>query len=114
MLSPLPELFFLSPIATTLIRITVATVFALAAWKHFADNETREKAVSVLEGIVATALAVGFYTQIAAIVGTLVACAWLYAPTLRPLPKSTVLLILVMCITLVVTGAGAFAFDLPL
>ena len=114
MLSPLPELFFLSPLAATVIRISVAIVFALAAWKHFADSETREKAVSVLEGVIAIGLFVGFYAQYAAIAGGLVACTWLYSVNLRPMPKSTVLLVLIMCITLVITGAGPFAFDLPL
>ena len=114
MLSPLPELFFLSPLAATLIRVSAAIVFGLAAWKHFADTETREKAVSVLEGVIAVGLFVGFYAQFAAIAGGLVACAWIFSANLRPMPKSTVVLVLIMCITLLATGAGPFAFDLPL
>lgn len=114
MLSPLPELFFLSPLAATLIRVAVAFVFARAAWKHLFDQETREKAVSVLEGVIAVALFLGFYTQYAALIGGLICSVWLYMTSMRPVEKSAVLLIIVMCVSLLVTGAGAFAFDLPL
>ena len=111
---PLNQLFFLLPLTWALLRVSVAVVFALAAWKHFTDTETREKAVSVLEGVIAIGLFVGFYAQYAAIAGALVACAWAFSMTLRPMPKSTVVLVLIMCVTLIITGAGPFAFDLPL
>jgi len=115
MLNIFPELLFLAPIAALLIRAATASAFILAALVHWKRDKTIIiKTLSVIEGIIAIALAVGFYTQPAAILGVLLIFVWLFKSELRPLPISTILLLLVMSISLLLTGSGPISFDLPL
>jgi len=113
-----PELLFLAPASALLIRAATAAVFATAAYLHFKGREEGGvRAFSffaVVEIAIAGALAVGFYTQPAAIAGIVLVVAWFTRERLRPFSISTLFLLLVMCITLIVTGAGPLSFDLPL
>lgn len=114
MLSIFPSILFLAPISALLIRIAVTVVLAIGAWKHFADARIVYRSLAILEIITAVAIAAGASTQIAAIVAVLIIAAWLYSPSLLPFAKEAALLSLVLCISLILTGAGAFAIDLPL
>ena len=58
--------------------------------------------------------ALGVYTQIVAIVGGFVATEWILSRRTRPVARGVAFLSLVMCLSLLLTGAGALAFDLPL
>ena len=69
---------------------------------------------SATEIAVALGLMVGAWTQAAALFGLLLVALSLAYPKLRAYSFSTMLLALVMLASLVVTGPGAFAFDLPL
>lgn len=73
---------------------------------------------ALLEFAIATALVAGIYTQLAALFGALVALKsfiWKRRfSEMFPLSQPTSALLFVICISLVFTGAGAFAFDLPL
>ncbi len=113
MLSVFPEILFLSPVAPFLIRLALAALFAHAAWNHVQRTEAASRVLSLFEVAAGVALAVGAWTQPAALLGAIIAIVYLFqpAPTYQ---KSTVLLALVMCLSLIFTGAGAFAFDLPL
>ncbi len=113
MLSLFPELLFLSPFAAFFIRIALAVVFGWSAWQRL-RTETPLKVFSAIDIVVAVALFLGFYTQLAAIIGVICTTAWLFKPAWNPYPQSTAALALVMCISLLVLGAGPFAFDLPL
>jgi hypothetical protein len=67
-----------------------------------------------VEAIVAAGLLVGAWTQAFALVaGVLVSVGLLY-PKVAISNRTAALLALVMCLSLIVTGAGALAFDLPL
>ena len=72
----------------------------------------------VIVSVLAVFLFVGAWTQIAAIIAAIVILKHLvfftYYSHLLPFPKSTYLLLLCICLSLLVTGAGAFALDLPL
>ena len=114
MLSLFPQVLFLAPFSALVIRIALALVFAYAAWRHVAQGDTISRVLSFLKILVAAALLVGAWTQAVALVGALFALVGLLSPRTRIFPKSTVALVLVMCLSLVVTGAGALAFDLPL
>jgi hypothetical protein len=63
-------------------------------------------------------LFVGLWTQAAAIVGILLSLKHGLAPrkysAIIPLSRAAFLLLFVICLSLLVTGAGALAFDLPL
>lgn len=114
MLSLFPQLLFLSPFAAFLIRLALAVFFAYSAWKRFPNENTLLKIFGGVDAIIALALLIGFYTQLAALVGLVCTIAWLIKADWNPYPKSTAALALIMCLCLLVLGAGPFAFDLPL
>ena len=113
MLSLLPQVLFLTPLAIAVIRITLGVLFLYAAWRQFPEKDVLTRIFAALEVVIAIALIVGFWTQAAALAALIVLLVWLFSPK-RIYPVSTLLLALVMALSLVVTGPGAFAFDLPL
>ena len=133
MLNPFPQLLVYGFFAPLLLRATVACVLFFVAWHVHQKASILASITFPLVGKTrpwlmrlaasATALAgatllAGYATQWSAILGILVALklVWLkkeLEPALK-LPTSTYLLVLVICLSLLVTGAGALAFDLPL
>ncbi len=114
MFSVFPELLWLTPLTFVLIRLSVALMFGYAAWKHVFHGAPWLRALGILELVVAAGIFVGAWTQVAAAVGALTLIVWLFVGKMRPFTRIETLLALVMCASLVVTGAGLFAFDLPL
>lgn len=132
MLTLFPQILFLAPFSATLLRIAAGIVFISVAWMHYDRREelAKEKFILIGHGMwipllaalveVATAvmLIAGAYTQAAAIVGALLALKqfiWKKRyPHFFPLSRSTSALLFVICLSLIFTGAGIFAFDLPL
>lgn len=131
MLSLFPQLLFLTPLAITVLRVSAGLVFLSLAWGHYSDRarlgETSYLVVgkgtwipifsAFVELAVAVALIVGAYTQLAAIVGALIAFKQLIwrrrYPQFFSLQTPAAFLLMVICLALIVTGAGALAFDLP-
>ncbi len=131
--SVFPGLFFLTPLAITLLRIAAAYAFlymvnALVQDRHEIAHarfpiighvsEGLVWLAAILIGIVGCMLAVGLYTQVAAIFGMLfVIKHWVwsrwYRSTTGP-SRGTLALLFVICFVLLIAGAGAVAFDLPL
>ncbi len=114
MLSLFPELLFLSPFAAFLIRISVALLLAYAATKHITDQPLAIKGIAVIQFVTAVLILTGTYTQAAALIALLFAIISLVTPRYRIYPRSTLALGTVMAFTLLITGPGPFAFDLPL
>lgn len=114
MLSVFPEILFLSPLAPFLIRVALGILFAFAAWAHVQQQDSASRILSILEFGIAIALVIGAWTQPASLLGSIVVAVWFFQPTNRVYTMSTILLALVMTLSLIVTGAGAFALDLPL
>ena len=114
MLSLFPELLFLAPFAAFIIRVAVGFMLGMSAYRHVFIPAPTMRALGILEGVVALLLIFGGYTQAAAMVGFFIVALALLLPTYRTFPRSTLAMLLVMCLSLVVTGAGPFAFDLPL
>ncbi len=132
MLNPFPELLVYQLLAPTMLRIAVALVFAYLAYRHYQNRDkiakTRFPVVGqgtwivwvaiVVEAVTALALFFGYNTQYAAIVGILMALKQIVwrgkFPNFFWLARSAAFLLLVICISLLLMGAGAFAFDLPL
>jgi len=137
MLNPFPELlafglgsYFLVP---AILRITIATVFVYLALTHFKNKRVVASEFTMLshemaiwavgvailaEFAVAALLFVGAFTQIVAIVA-LVGCIKALIlkkkfSSLYPLSALAYTLVGVIALSLLFTGAGAFAFDLPL
>ena len=114
MLSVFPEILFLSPLAATLLRLALAAVFARAAWVHAQRGDTASRTLAFAEVAVALALLLGAWTQPAALAGAIIAAVWIFQRAARATPFSSALLALAISLSLVLTGPGAFAFDLPL
>lgn len=132
--SVFPGLFFLTPFSATLLRIVAAYAFLYMANSMV---QTREKIANLrdiplvgsmspwmiwvsatITAIVGALLAIGLYTQVAAILGLIISlkhCLGMYwYPSIMPLSRGTYALLFVICISLLITGAGQIAFDLPL
>ena len=114
MLSLFPQILFLSPFAALLIRIILALFLALAAWRHLSRSDMGSRIRSVIEVALAVPIFVGAWTQAVALLGLILVGITLFMPKLRAYPLSTLILGCVLFATLVVTGAGAYAFDLAL
>ncbi len=114
MLALLPQILFLGAFAATLIRVVLAFMFAYNAWNNVSKQDMAVRAFALLEVAVAAALFVGAWTQAVAIAAAVLLALSLLLPQFRVWPRSTIALMLVMTLTLIVTGPGAFAFDLPL
>ncbi len=135
MLNPFPDLLVLGFFAPTLLRAVSGILFFYLANIHL----KRERAaitnalaphsggrvsqlivlIGALEIIVGTSLVAGFYTQLAALAGLLLAVAFLvmrkkYGPAIPFLGSPFYVLLAVVCASLLLSGAGAIAFDLPL
>lgn len=112
MFSLFPEILFLTTFSAFLIRLTLAVILAFEAWRHM-KNGGGGTYLAVLQTALAGTLAFGAWTQASAL-ATFALITVLLVRRQRFLPLSTLLVALVLCASLVVTGAGAFAFDLPL
>lgn len=132
MLNTFPSLLTYSFFAPTLLRVTVALTFAYIAYVQYKRREEIAKmrvpmvgkiggliwVALVIEALMALALLVGYCTQIAALLGLLLSIKhYVYAkkyPLVIPLGRADYIFIFVICLSILLTGAGAFAFDLPL
>ena len=115
MLSLLPQLFFLSPLTYALLRGALAALFVLGIKEQWAASQGVLARLTIgIEALAALGLAIGLYTQGAAIATFCVLLLWIVRPALRPYPLSTILLALAIAIAVAIGGAGAFAFDLPI
>lgn len=133
MLNPLPDLLVYTIFAPALLRATAACMFFYLALRHTRSRSDVAREMSVLshsvasgvvgvyivlEILVGIGLFFGYHTQVAAIVGLVICTKALMVRRslhhLVPLSRSSYLLLSIICISLLLTGAGAFAFDLPL
>lgn len=114
MLSFFPELLFLSPLAALVIRLTLAGLFAHDAWQRLYSPE--KNIMSIVSSLaVSICFCIGLWTQLIALLTALTLIVSLFVPRMRlHYPSSTLFLASIMALTLLLTGAGPFAFDLPL
>ncbi len=128
-----PHLFFLAPLyVPLLLRLVAAAVFLyMAYWVY--KNRAGAARVSypvigvqswvpvftvVVYALIGLSLTFGYYTQIGAIFGAIAALKELFwgkrLQSIIPLSRMSSLLLLAMCLSLVLSGAGALAMDVPL
>ena len=113
MLSYFPELLYLAPFSAFVIRITVAIVLGMIAYRGLRAGSLWERGSALVSGLAALFLFAGALTQPMALIASLTVIESLVRSE-KPFPKSTLWLALIMSLSLVITGAGPFAFDLPL
>ncbi len=132
MFNPFPDLLMYGFFAPTLLRFAAATIFAYLAYRHFEHRGKASRIVFPIVGrgvwivwfailaelAVAAALFAGFYTQIAALVGAIIALKHIVWRGKYPgffwITRSAAFVLLTVCLSLILSGAGALAFDLPL
>ncbi len=133
LLSLFPQMLFLAPAGTTLLRIAAALCFAYIAY-DLIKRQSEITSISLpiigrprvwiiqisayIVALIAILLFVGAWTQGIAILAAIAALKHVvfyrkYKGMLT-FSLSTYLLLLSICLMLIVTGSGAFAFDLPL
>ena len=112
--SVFPSILFLAPFSAFFIRIALALVLLYALKKHWSVTDIKFRLLAAAELAVAVSVALGAWTQTGALVGGALAIFWLARPAMRPVSFIATLLTIVLCISLILTGAGPFAFDLPL
>ena len=134
MLSVFPNLFTYSEIAPLILRLAIGIIFLelgylklgkeRSSWGmffqtiHFKPSQLFVSLLATIEIVAGSFLVVGYLTQVAALVMAII----LFAEAYVEFRDSAILkrdvvfytLLLVICVSLLFTGAGAFAFDLPL
>lgn len=134
MLNPFPGVLAFGLFAPLLLRIAVGLVFVHFGW-HKLGRGRAEKAAffeslgwkpgiyfavgfGAVELALGLLLIVGLYTQIAALVAALIALGALILKRTHQTgigsSRGFLALLLVISLSLIVSGAGLFAFDLPL
>lgn len=129
MLNPFPDLLALGFVAPTLLRLAVAVALFYLAYKQYARRQeiaalrpsvgaSLTWGAIVFNTLAGLMLVVGYYTQVAALLVVLGEAYGLWAnkryPSVVILPNSAVILLIVIALSLLLSGAGAFAQDLPL
>lgn len=134
MLNPFPELLVYSMLAPFILRVVVGLIFLDLGFLLFKSEKERwlsslsvlrvpkpETVIKILGAIKIAGgimLFAGFYTQIAALILAIIIFAETYIEFKDPkiLKRNFVfyVLILTILISLLLSGAGAFAIDLPL
>jgi len=114
-LSIFPDLFTYALIAPTLLRVTIATVGLIAGYSRFTG---KMKWASIFYFVTSLCILFGFYTQIAIIVGLFVN-SFDYYITKQDNEFSAeknilYVLVKIILLSLLFTGPGLFALDLPL
>ena len=135
MLNPFPDLLVLGLLAPFILRVTLGLLFLMSGWRH-ATRERREGIASTLrvawgsagtffiwylagiEILVGIALIFGFLTQIAALVGIIISAKMLFFRKRYPMIAlqnvTHYVLVIAICVSLLLSGAGALAIDIPL
>ncbi len=114
MLALLPQILFLGALSATLLRTTLSAMIAYSAWRHLSHTSHTIKALGLIEIALGAALFTGAWTQAIAIITSFLLIIVLVRTPLQVWPRSTLALMLIISLTLIVTGPGAYAFDLPL
>ena len=133
MLSLFPQILFLAPAGTALLRIAAGLAYLYVAYFLWSEQKALAQErlpligslppwlasiASLLFAAIGVLLIVGLWTQCAALLAALASLKGaLFAkkyPRIVPLSRAAYLFLFVICLSLVVSGAGAFGFDLPL
>ena len=133
MLNPFPDLLVYGIFAPTLIRVALGAALLYMGVEHYRSRKVVTGLLSPLMGraaagialllavsdvVVGALLVVGAWTQIAALFAILFSGKSLLIRkslhAILPLSRGTYALLVGMGLSLLLSGAGGFAFDLPL
>ncbi len=134
MLNPFPDLLAFGLIAPLLLRIALGVMFFDFGWSKLRRQRAEKAALfesfgfrpgaryalvlGIVEMVVGALLIVGLYTQLAALAAALISAAVLYLKKKYgdrwPHDRRFFLLLFIISLSLLFSGAGFFAFDVPL
>lgn len=134
MLNTFPELLNFSFFAPTILRITAGLILIYFGWLKLSKNKESEIKffeiiklkptvfwlwfIALVEIIIGILITIGFLTQISAIIASIIMLASIIIKLWKPfyLPNTVdfYILFFIVFISLIFTGAGGLAFDLPL
>ncbi len=108
-----PGLFFLSYFVPTLLRVVVGVLFLISGWKLL-KSHAHDKLAGAGFSVIGILLVIGLFTQLAAIGGIIHILLARYLGLQTKFSSSSAgILALIILVSLVFTGAGALAIDLP-
>lgn len=119
MFSLFPSLFAFEGFAPFFLRITLGIIFIYWAYPKLKDhNNSKEMTLGILESIIGLFLIFGLMTQLIAIISTIIFAVYL----IKKIKEKAFLtngvnyyfILFIISLTLIFTGAGLFAIDLPL
>lgn len=132
MLNPFP-IQFLSLLGYFILRVVIGFALLILAERHWKMRHSLSQVLTLpifpfgtfttymfigVELIVGSMFILGFYTQIAALIGITMSIKMLFLRNRfdhESLPSKMVYFLFIgICLTLLITGAGVFAFDLPI
>lgn len=135
MLNPLPDLLYLAILAPFILRVAVGLFFLERGYVNLMREKREEMAselrvswgslgtffiwyLGIFQVLVGLSLVLGYLTQIGAIIGFLIMMK-LYLlrnkyPVIAPYAGVLYLIVAAVCLSLIITGAGGIAIDLPL
>ena len=120
MLSVFPSLLTWGQASPFIIRLTLGAVFIFWAYRSFRKqpSDAKAKLIGLIEGIAGILLVIGTWTQVAALVAIIDLLVRLVERVTKKAFLSDgvnyYLILLVLALSLMVTGAGFLARDLPL
>jgi uncharacterized membrane protein YphA (DoxX/SURF4 family) len=134
MLNPFPSLLIYSMLAPFFLRLVVGFIFidlGLLAWKTERERwiislkalriprpQAAVKVLGVIEAIAGIMLLIGFYTQVAALVLAILTLGEAYIeykdPAILKRNLTFYIVLFAISLSLLFSGAGAYAIDLPL
>lgn len=135
MLNPLPDLLYLAVLGPFILRVAVGIWFLSRGYTNLLREKREEMAstlrvewgplgtfaiwyLGMVQVVVGLSLVLGYLTQVGAILGLLTVIQMYVLkrkyPIIAPHDKALYLVIAAVCFSLLITGAGGLAFDLPL
>lgn len=123
MLSVFPSLLSFQSISPLIIRVTLSLIFLFWVFKNltkpnFFQATTYTKAISLIEGIASLFILIGLFTQVGVAIIAIDLIVRLYTKFKNKALFSDgvnyYFVLLVLAISLLLTGPGFLAFDLPI
>lgn len=121
MLNPFPSLLAFSLLAPLLVRVTLGLTFVHLAYGVFLHHKRMCRllvSLGVLAALGGIALVIGLFTQIASLLAACISLVFFLFPKQVAAPfgveRRLSLILFVLSLSLLFSGAGLFAFDLPL
>ncbi len=118
MLSIFPKLLIFEGFTPFLLRLTLGLVFILWSYKKIKSIDKKILAWGVFEGVIGVSFIIGFLTQLSALISAVIFGVKLIQKIRQKAflndGVNYYLILFVISITLLISGAGLIAIDLPL